>query len=441
LSLPFLIPVGSPFLFDSYSHVVNAAREDSRQVLWLFYQHPTAGDFFFRPLGYFDYWLEAKWAGLSPAAWHWNGIVLHFLAALLVFFLATRLSLSRIACFFTAAIFVLHASNPEVVSWTAARFDQLAICFTLTSLLFLCRYVDTGRGYVPMTLACLCAAISKESALCLPALAICTLAYRGGRPEQRSINAIIGLTLTTFAVLTYRFWVLGGIGGYRNAAGAPTAVQINLPHLFELLFFRMWSVLMLPINWSSPSQWWLIVGLGLLAVGSAAAMILARPSRRKTLAAIGFCVVALLPANHLALLDATLLGSRVYHLAVIGFALLLGAIYDGFDNQHFARLAAGCFLLFQLVALTHNLLIWRSTAQLAGGVCNSFPAALKDGETVIIPNLPRAHDGVFFLSNAFSECLLVNSGKQIKVLPAGTPGLHQKLFLWDDASNSLILVP
>jgi hypothetical protein len=82
------------------------------------------------------------------------------------------------------------------------------------------------------------------------------------------------------------------------------------------------------------------------------------------------------------------------------------------------------------------LLIWRDTAQLAAHVCSSFPANLREGETVMVTNLPVAHNGVFFLANGFPECVYVNSGKTIKVLSSLSTG-GQKTFRWDATSQSI----
>jgi hypothetical protein len=264
------------------------------------------------------------------------------------------------------------------------------------------------------------------------------LIYRGSF-NRRWIEAFIGLGLTGVVVLIYRFWVLGGIGGYRNASGQSTVLQFNLIHSLELFLFRMWSVLLLPINWSVKNQWWLSLGLALALIAFGVIVVSARAARRKSLAAIAFCLIALLPAAHLGLLDSTLLGSRVYHLSLVGLALLSGAIYDGFSHVQLAQIVAGSILFFQIAALSHNLLIWRETAELAGHVCRVFPASLHENEIAIIPNLPKTNKGVFFLSNGFPECVFVNSGKKIRVLPASISNSDKvKQFRWDEGSQTLI---
>ena len=277
---PFLLTLQSPLLFDAYSHVVNASQQTWRQVAQSFYEHPRGGDFFFRPLGYMDYWVEAHGHGPSFHAWHASGILFHLLATMLAFSFCRGEKLSATASTLAALVFGLHGSNPEVVSWTAARFDELATCFTLACLILLIRYLDTGKSYGAMLLSCCCALLSKESAFCLPGIAFCAVRYRGS-VNARGRNALLGLAFTATVVLVYRFWVLGGVGGYSDVTGMPTALHVSLLHLAELLFFRMWPVLLLPINWSLPCEWWLTTAIVLLSVGCCLITLRGCPDTRR----------------------------------------------------------------------------------------------------------------------------------------------------------------
>jgi hypothetical protein len=119
-------------------------------------------------------------------------------------------------------------------------------------------------------------------------------------------------------------------------------------------------------------------------------------------------------------------------------ALLLGAIYDGIAGRRTAQTFAYCSVVFQLAALTHNVLIWRTTAQLAGDVCRTFPALLQNEETVAVENLPGAHNGVFFLANGFPDCVLVNSGKEVHILSTNMHRSPDIRLRWDDAAQSFV---
>ncbi len=64
--LPFLLYLSFPFLADDYAHILHARALTAAGVPALF--TVPAADHFFRPLGYLSYAVDARWAGLSPAA-------------------------------------------------------------------------------------------------------------------------------------------------------------------------------------------------------------------------------------------------------------------------------------------------------------------------------------------------------------------------------------
>ena len=243
--LPFLITLNAPLLYDSYSHVVTAASESWAEGLRTAYVHPRGGDFFFRPLGYLDYWMDSKWAGLYPSLWRASNLLFHLIAIYLLVFLCKYLGLSQWASVFSAVLFGLHGTGPEVVSWVAARFDELSTCFVLLTLVSLCAYTDGKRMLGLMIGSCFCALLSKESSFCVPGLAACCLWYRG-RLDKRGQMAIAILVVICAVVFVYRMWVLGGIGGYKDLNGAPTVLHFSLLHLLELLLFRTWGDTAIP---------------------------------------------------------------------------------------------------------------------------------------------------------------------------------------------------
>ncbi len=435
-AVPFFLTIKDPFLFDSYSHVVTASRESFQEVLRTAYVHPTGGDFFFRPFGYLNYWLEYRWAGYSSVMWHAGSLLLHIVAIYLLFILCRQLNLSRWGSSATCLFFGLHGTNAEVVSWTAAQFDELAVCFALATLILFCSYIEQAKTYGLMLVSCAFALSSKEAAFCLPGVAACCLWYRGTWSE-RALKGIAGITAICTMVLIYRFWVLGGIGGYRDTVGRPTILHFSIGRLLELIFFRMWSVLVFPINWSIKAEAWLIAAFSLFVLAAVAAILFSKPVARMILAAIVLAVIAVLPASHLALLDARLSGARVFHFAVLGMALLVGAIYEGFESRAAAVFVLSSLLLFQGAALTHNLLIWRDVSYLAQRTCSAFGQMTNTGEPVVVLPLPKMHNGVYFLSNGFGSCVYLNSGKQPTIFASPETNKGENVFTWDEVSKSI----
>src|SRR5215470_15301723 len=97
---------------------------------------------FYRPV--FVLWMRLSFmiAELSPLGWHLLSIAKHLLVGIVLWFLIYKLLGDRIAAFAAAALFVLHPSHTESVSWVTVP-DPLLTLGLLLSLLFYLRYVDS----------------------------------------------------------------------------------------------------------------------------------------------------------------------------------------------------------------------------------------------------------------------------------------------------------
>jgi Flp pilus assembly protein TadD len=113
-----------------------------------------------------EYALVGTWAPL----YHMTNIALHAGVALLVFALIGRLAQNVTLAGWTAALFVVHPLNTEVVAHVSGRRDLLAALFSLGTLLLLERYVRAGGAWrVGAALGSLYLAVfSKELAVMTP---------------------------------------------------------------------------------------------------------------------------------------------------------------------------------------------------------------------------------------------------------------------------------
>src|SRR5215469_368890 len=213
------------------------------------------GDGFFRPVGYLSLAFTNAWAGSRPLPWHIVALGLHTANVVLVAMLALFLGRSRRAAFFTAALFAIHGTRPEVAVWVAGRFDLLATFFVLCGLLFFIRS-DAENGpigylYASSSIACMAAGIlTKESAFIFPILLIMSM-FLAGTLSWRRIVGLIPFFFVASALFVYRSTLLGGIGGYRNPqSGQPQVLTLGIVHVIKALLLRIWAVLFFPINWS-----------------------------------------------------------------------------------------------------------------------------------------------------------------------------------------------
>jgi hypothetical protein len=220
VSLAFAPIFRSPFLYDDYTHITDASRFTWRSVALQF--GPVAGrGLFFRPVGFFFYWLNYLWARADPEWWHASSIALHACCSCLTYALCREVGVSRPASLGGALLFGLSGVSAEAVAWIDARFDLMATALVLGSLIFVCRYSATARTtWLAGALAAgTCAMLSKESGFCLPFL-IASLALFRDRKDWKRIGRAASFTGVLAVVLfTYRWWAIGGIGGYSGAAG------------------------------------------------------------------------------------------------------------------------------------------------------------------------------------------------------------------------------
>lgn len=438
---PFAITVNTPLLHDAYAHVFEAATETPHKLLLLFTQ-PSRNDLFFRPIGYLTYWLDFKWAGYNAFRWHLGNLLLHVINSCLFYLFAIKLSLSRFPALIGALIFAVHGSRPEVVCWTAASFDLLAAFFVLLTLLAFNRFLETRlwQWYAFMVVCTVLALLTKEAAYCLPLLILGMLPFKD-RTFRNAILVTSGVLLAVCgSAFIYRYWVIGGVGGYHSTTGEANVLQFSAIHTLKGLFFRQWAFLFFPLNWSAGLSAWVKVSvlLGLLVM--IGFLIWSKPNKKLLLAAIAIVLFADLPIQHLLLMTADLAGARVLYLPLLGIALFWGVLLEGCTPGLSRTLLAAGLLTFQLTALCHNLLIWRQAASLSEKTCAAIGAELaRDRRAILIQNLPDKWHGVFFLRNGFPQCVAIHSHGDVSRLyierEGQPPPADARVFSWNDRTE------
>ncbi len=277
----------------------------------------------------------------------------------------------------------------ETAGWVAGRFDLLAGLFVLAGLLALFRYHDRPSPslLIAAHAMCLFALLSKEAAYVFPVLATLLLW------QKLSARVFGSLYMLTGAVFAYRWWLLGGIGGYRTEGGEPMIFLLSATRMVKGLLWRLWATLWFPVNWTR-------IPAPLLAV-TLAAMLAAwvwlfrkRPAIHWR--ALGFTLLAALPVQHLLLIGPDLNGARVLYLPSIGFAVLLAFALQSVPQPRLAAVAALAMALFHLVALEENLRIWARASYASQDTCTQVGEAIREsGHDAVVTNLPRLLDGAF----------------------------------------------
>lgn len=434
----------APFLYDDYTHITDASRATLHSLLRDFGPVVTGRGLFYRPVGFLIYWLNYRWAGANPLLWHASSIALHIVCTYLVYALCREIGLPRTASLSGAFLFAVSGISAEAVAWIDARFDLMTTSLMLASLLCVCRYALTNR---PAWLAGALAAgafgmLCKESGFCLPLL-ICSLVLLRDRKDWNRILRAAGYAgAMAVALFAYRWWALGGIGGYAGGAGEAAVLRFNPLHMLNAVLVREWAVLFLPFNWYAASNGTVRAAVAAIPFLLTACAWLAKPQRRRLIGSIAFVIAAALPVQHLLLLSPGLNGSRALYLGSAGWALLLAVMLDSMPRRH--SIAAACVLLvLQGSMLEHNLNVWRQTAKLARTVCTEFGKSVANTSgPIIVRDLPADRVGTVFLNNGFPQCVEMNSGVsawRIQESGLAGPGAHE--FVWNQTAGRIEEAP
>ena len=413
IAIAFSPNLRSPFVYDDYTHILQSSHATWRILLNAFAPVHGARGLFFRPVGFISYWLDYQWAGRHVTRWHLWSIAAHAVNTCLVYGLITRFGIRRAPAFIGALLFALHGSRAETVAWSDARFDLLAAFFALCAVLAALRYCQTGRRvlYVPLALCAALAVCAKESAFCLPLLPLALLPALPRTQWRRAAAASLALAAICAGVFAYRWWALGGIGGYVDRSGVSAVWHSRPLHTTEALLFRQWAFLFFPVNWSLPLEWWLRIA----ACAFLAALLLTvrgGPSRAPLWAGLAFLLAAVIPVQHILMFQPDFAGARVLYLPLAGLAIFWAALLDRSPRSRLTWAMAAALIAFNVAALEHNLAPWRTTPAAATAVCSAFGRDMaKDPRPVFVVGLPDRLRGVYFLSNGFPECVEMNSGQ------------------------------
>jgi|GEM_PF-5882868 len=233
LVLPFTLfsrILHSPFLSDDWCLILPIS-SSSFLGTWQY------GGAFYRPLALLTFLLQQRIWGMEPFAFRVFNIALHSLNVLLVFRFALRLlheffpgNSSWSTALLSAVLFLFLPSHSEPVAWIAGRPDLLATSLCLLSLYFYIPQMNSKTvlrvPFAASLLFFLFAMFSKESAFCLPLLAIALLVARSVMNQKaptRPAIAMCGLFLLLLLLdLVFRKVMLGSI-----LAGYGQSVHLN----------------------------------------------------------------------------------------------------------------------------------------------------------------------------------------------------------------------
>lgn len=235
--------------FDDGAHLLMAAKYAPWQYFFVpevmlesTYAHITPWNVFFYEMG-------LPFFGLNPVGHYVHLLLVLWGVAYATFFLLGEW-LPKPYALFGAVLFLAMPPVAGVAQMLMVGHYVYGLLFTVLALLAFNRAVLTGQTrYALLTaglyaLACLC----KELYVPLPAV----LLFLPVKTWQLRLRCLLGVAVVAVAYLGFRWWVLGGIGGY--GTGQTIAFTVYFHQLQQALF-------------GSKYPYWLSAGFGLAWLG------------------------------------------------------------------------------------------------------------------------------------------------------------------------------
>jgi protein O-mannosyl-transferase len=376
-------------------------------------------------------WSLVLGLGGAEAGIHSLNLVLHGFNALMVWALARECRLSSRASAVAALVFLIWPTQVEPVYWAAGIFDVLMASGVLTCLWLALRYLDAGVYHWPLLAAVavcsLLALFTKETAICLPGLWLCTATAHHGRLPRR----------------TRRFWVVLIVLAACVAAYLSMRVAFDLPlstgasltrYVLKEQVSRTLAALALPF--STPvltSHPWIPVVMAALFLTLAVTVSTQREEPRAPIVALSglvWAVLAAAPTIGYLFIGTDLDGSRYLYLPAVGWGLFIGGAMD-------VTLPSGMRTAVQALAIAALLAIlwgqkrltyqWREVSNVRDRLVNQGVMLLEREPCSLVSaeGIPTRHKGAQLFSNGYVEAVRQRT-------PKATAGPSCRL-VWDGA--------
>jgi tetratricopeptide (TPR) repeat protein len=165
-------------------------------------------NFYYRPILNISFMLDSFISGPLPWFYHLVNVLLHILAACLVFKLLNKLQDSRFLGLFLALLFLFHPALVQAVAWIPGRNDSLLAIFILSSFLYFIKFLETPKtaNYVGYVLFFLLALFTKEAAIFFPILLIFYYLFLSKKKfaETNGLISMFGATAAIFIWFLFR---------------------------------------------------------------------------------------------------------------------------------------------------------------------------------------------------------------------------------------------
>jgi tetratricopeptide (TPR) repeat protein len=363
-----------------------------------------------QPVTWLSYMVDATLFGTGPRGFHTVNLVLHALAAMLLFVTLLRLTEersrarrsvpgnagtasagagasgggageraaeSRVApCLLAAALFAVHPLNVEPVAWVASRKDLLAAIFWFLTILAYARWVErpsAGRTWAVVALFA-CGLMSKPVLMTLPVILLLLDFWplRRTDPWRRRILEKIPLFALSAASLLLTFIAQKAGGAIGPLDEIPIGERLSNALLSYVLYLRdaVWPTRLAAFYPREPIPIAAALGAGALLAGVTLFVVRLRSRRPHLLTGWLWYAIALLPMSGLVQFGSHARADRFTYLPLVGLYFAVSwSVRRLFDHRtaRAAVVAAAIAVVLLLAGLAHRQArFWRDDATLFG---------------------------------------------------------------------------
>ncbi len=410
--IAYLPAFGAEFIWDDDAYLTNNAvlfAPDALRRIWF----ELGATIQYYPLVFTSFWIEHHLWGLNPAGYHVVNILLHAVAAVLLWRVLVRLEVPGAA--WAAAIFALHPVHVESVAWVTERKNVLSIIFYLLAIRAYSPFLRTDTNaqslrtqwqYVASLLWFVAAVLSKTSTVTLPVALLLFHWWKSARIRVSDVVRVapfFAASLAAGLVTSYvekhhvgaadAEWTLSLIERILVAGRAVCFYLGKLIAPVDLAFiYHRWTV-----NASDAVQW-LFPALVAIALGTA--LILHRRIGRGPVVALLYFVVTLGPILGFVkffFMGYSFVADHFQYLASLGPIAMIAAVASKPMKRPAVRTAAVVVLLLLGSLTFQRARVFKSSETLWNDVLGKSPSAARMAHENLaqhFTNVGRAPDAI-----------------------------------------------
>jgi len=329
------------FAFDDIHFIVEDSNIKSVNIV-KFFTEDVRG--VYRPFKTLAIAISYKLYGLNPVGYHFNSLIVHILASILVYKISMQIFKKENTALISALLFATHPIHTEAITFMTVNFDVIGIVFALAAFFFYMK----EKTYLP-NIFFLLAAFTYEITLILPLLLI----LYDFSFKKLKIKKYISYFAILFFYFFIRFFIIKVVARNTGYPGGSFFVTMLTITKAIILYIKL---LILPIGLTLGHTFSLATSIFepmvLISILLIIALIAAAFFTKKKIIkfSILWFFISLLPVLNIIPIQ-TPFEERYAYLASVGFCLLLAWGITQIKKQH-VKIIIVIILLLAYTAIT-----------------------------------------------------------------------------------------